>query len=71
MFNQVILLLLSLSSFSAAQKTTALHQAAKKPDSGILKKEIAKLSSSDLDVVDEDGNTPLMWSAWEGYSENV
>ena len=71
MFNQIILLLLSLSSFSAAQKTTTLHQAAKKPDSGTLKKEIAQLLSSDLDAVDEDGNTALMWSAWEGHSEHV
>ena len=44
-----------------AQTTTPLHTAAKMTDYVALTN---AMSTANLNAVDEDGNTALMWAAW-------
>jgi uncharacterized protein len=71
MFSQLFLLLLSLV-FSIAQKTTPLHKASKNPNHAAFMEVLNSLNSDyNVNAVDEDGNTALMWSSWQGHDLNV
>ena len=50
--------------------TTPLHVAAKKSDTSSFATALSSHAES-VDIVDEDGNTALMWSAWEGHTSHV
>lgn len=62
--------LLCVSSQLEFFGTTPLHVAAKKSDTSSFATALSSHAES-VDIVDEDGNTALMWSAWEGHTSHV